>query len=53
MILGINVDRMRFTLSAISEFKSLDKQQLLMNLDVRYENESGIDGGNILKILLI
>jgi len=49
MFLAINVERTRFAISAISEFKNLDKEQLLMNLEVRYNNESGIDGGNILK----
>ena len=52
MCLGINVERTRFMLSAISEFKSLDKKQLLMNLNVRYKDESGIDAGNILDFLL-
>ena len=52
MCLGINVERTRFTTSAILEFKNLDKKQLLMNLNVRYKDESGIDAGNILRIFV-
>jgi len=53
MCLGINVERKRFTISAISEFKNLKKTELLMNLDVEFEDESGIDAGAILDFILI
>jgi len=48
--LGIAIERNKFVISAISEFKELSKKELLENLNVRYEGESGADGGNILKI---
>ena len=50
MCLGINVERARFMISAILEFKNLDKKQLLMNLNVRYKDESGIDAGDLLDL---
>ena len=53
MLLGINIDRAKFIISTLLQFKNLDKTQLFMNLNVRYKDERGIDAGNILKILLI
>ena len=53
MLLGINFDRTKFIISTLSQFKNLDKAQLLMNLKVKYKDERGFDAGNILKILLI
>jgi len=51
--LGIKIDRTKFIISTLSEFKSLDNKQILMHLDVKYKDEKGIDAGNISKILLV
>ena len=46
MLLGINIDRTKFTISTLLQFENLDKTQLLLNLHVMYRDERGIDGGN-------
>lgn len=45
LIIGITINRKALAYSTLSELKNLNKRDILLNFDVSYKDERGIDAG--------